>query len=358
MVSKAPVTYVAMVLDRSSSMSSICHEAIQTFNHMRDTLIGRERTKMALITFSDTAQVQTVPTDVANVRTLTPYDYRPSGWTALYDGVDLAITTLQDAARTAKRGAQFLLIVVTDGEENSSRRVTQGALRKTISDLQDKGSWTFAFNVPPGYAARTAQLLDLPRDNVREWEATAKGMIETRVTTNSAMDSYYMSVSSANAAGNASQVRSFYAPVTTDLSSVKAASLKRELDDLSAQFKLFDVPKEQVVKEFVESKTRKPYLIGQAYYQLMKPEKVQPTKSVLIQEKGKSQVWGGPEARELIGLPSDQHAKVTPGNHSNYDIYVQSTSWNRKLPRGTKVLVDLAKVGSDLPTWGTGTPTT
>lgn len=71
----------------------------------------------------------------------------------------------------------------------------------------------------------------------------------------------------------------------------------------------------------------------------MKPEKVQGSKKVLLVEKGKPEVWAGSQARQMIGLPIAADAKVEPGNHANYDIFVQSTSVNRKLPRGTKIIV-------------------
>jgi len=54
-------------------------------------------------------------------------------------------------------------------------------------------------------------------------------------------------------------------------------------------------------------------------------------------EKGKSEVYG-PDARDLIGLPAGGTEKVIPGNHANYDIYIQSTSNNRRLVRGTKLI--------------------
>jgi hypothetical protein len=57
-------------------------------------------------------------------------------------------------------------------------------------------------------------------------------------------------------------------------------------------------------------------------------------------EKKKGSIWGGYKARELIGLPTDGSlAIVEPGNHANYDIYVQSTSVNRLLVRGTNFLL-------------------
>jgi hypothetical protein len=146
-------------------------------------------------------------------------------------------------------------------------------------------------------------------------------------------------------------VDTFY--VQTDLSGLKARDVKRQLDDLSGHFRAYTVGRETDIKTFVESKTHKPYVVGQAFYCLTKPEKVQPNKAVLIAEKGKTAVWGGDQARELVGLPTDgvAHARVEPGNHANYDVYVQSTSVNRKLVRGTKVLIDPAMAKGLTPTW-------
>jgi len=160
-------------------------------------------------------------------------------------------------------------------------------------------------------------------------------MIETRVATQSALNQFHSMTRGGQATTSA-----FYAPVTTDLSQLTQQDLEA-LDYISRRFKLMTVAKESVVQEFVEARTKRMYVVGQAYYQLMKPEKVQPHKAVLLVKKGVKAVWGGQKARELIGLPKGTPAKVTPGNHADYDIFVQSTSRNRKLPRGTKLLVDL-----------------
>ena len=159
------------------------------------------------------------------------------------------------------------------------------------------------------------------------------------------MSNYYQ----AKASG-AHAVKSFF-KMTTDLSKVEAQDVYKTLADISNNFRILKVVQEKSVKEFVEEKTGKPYIIGSAFYQLMKPEVVQTTKQVLIMEKGKKTVWGGSEARKLIGLPNDKNAKVNPGNHSNFDIFVQSTSVNRKLPRGTSLLLDLTRQQDLQPTW-------
>jgi hypothetical protein len=55
--------------------------------------------------------------------------------------------------------------------------------------------------------------------------------------------------------------------------------------------------------------------------------------------KGQKAVYMGEDARRMLGLPTSGVAKVRPGNHSSFDVFVQSTSLNRKLVRGTKLLV-------------------
>ncbi len=94
--------------------------------------------------------------------------------------------------------------------------------------------------------------------------------------------------------------------------------------------------------DLVEEKVG-PYRIGCAFYELTKREQIQAHKNVLIREKNKrtAPIYGGKEARTLLGLPEHGDVKVTPGNHMNYSIFVQSTSRNRKLCRGTVCLYEV-----------------
>lgn len=224
-----------------------------------------------------------------------------------------------------------MVIVLTDGGENKSRRFSQNAIRDLVYKKQLAGNWTFVFQVPPGYGASVASQFGVPRDNIREWETTREGLIETSVATRSGMKDYF----TARAAG-ATAVQSFY--VRPDLSDLKASAVQRNLSNLRSQFQVLPVLREVEIRPFVEDELGS-YRPGSAYYQLTKTEKVQASKDVLLMEKGKSAIYGGREARQMIGLPDGYEAKVEPGNHANYDIFVQSTSVNRKLVRGTKLLV-------------------
>lgn len=92
------------------------------------------------------------------------------------------------------------------------------------------------------------------------------------------------------------------------------------------------------IDDFVEKVTMKPYIKGTAFYQLTKKVLVQKSKQIYIYDKETKNVYQGSLARSLLGLP-DQNCHVTPVYNGRYDIFIQSTSLNRKLEPGTNVLI-------------------
>jgi hypothetical protein len=197
--------------------------------------------------------------------------------------------------------------------------------------------------VPSGHKQHMAAL-GVSLDNIMEWENTQRGAQHAFTQTNAATANY-MTLRSAGL----KSTEKFYA--TTDLSQLQKTEIKAALTDISARFRGFEVTKEADIKAFTEEKTGRDYVLGSVYFALTKKEKVQKTKDVLIMEKGKKAIWGGKEARDLLGIPVGVDVTVTPGNHAGYDVYVKSTSVNRKLVRGTKVLIDMQKTVPDAETW-------
>ncbi|MFA6432911.1 MAG: VWA domain-containing protein, partial [Candidatus Paceibacterota bacterium] len=123
-----------------------------------------------------------------------------------------------------------------------------------------------------------------------------------------------------------------------DTSKISATVVKSNLSELSpSDYELLNVHKAAVIKPFVES-WKIPFRLGSAYYQLSKPEKVQGHKQICVQNKLNGKVYGGSNARRLLGLP-DYEVKVEPASHPDFDLFVQSTSTNRNLVGGTKLLV-------------------
>jgi hypothetical protein len=192
--------------------------------------------------------------------------------------------------------------------------------------------YTITYLVPRGAARATAQTMNTPLGNVAEWEQSEQG-VEAYTQANNAG---YLNYFNSRSVGMTNS-KTFY----TDLSSVstkdiKSAQKKGNLVDVTSNFKVLNVDREEEIADFVGRQVGQ-YVKGRAYYQLTKTEvKVQGSKEILLVEKGSRTVLGN--ARAFLGFPAGT-VRVKPGNHANYDIFVQSTSLNRKLVRGTKVLV-------------------
>lgn len=341
---------IVFALDISGSMRWLTEPARQAVNRKladirKLTEQEGQQTEVAIVFFDDVMEVAMPLTDIRKVTDLTYYPAR--GGTALFDGVAYAANLIDNR----DKDTSYLVLGFTDGGENSSRKY-RDTIKTFVRERLNRDNWSFAFQVPRNTRDTVAQQFGVAVGAVNEWDQTEKGMKQATVADSAGLNTYFASRSA-----GLRKVESFY--VQTDLGNLKAQDVKKALTDLSARFKVYTVDKEATVKEFVEAKTGRPYVIGSTYYALTKKEKVQPQKALLLMEKGKKQVWGGNEARDLIGLPTDgvSHASVEPGNHSNYDVFVQSTSVNRKLVRGTKVLVDVTQT-TNLPATWNPTPAT
>lgn len=342
--------YVAIVLDRSGSMDMIRKQTVDAFNSMVQTIQEKsqesgQETSVSLLTFGNNAKWEFFDQDVATLKPIGYSDFNPNGMTALFDGVGTTIDRLRQVADSEDENVSFLVITITDGGENASSRYDATQVNKFLKLTQSTDRWSYAFQLPHGQGKVFASQYGVPEDNIREWEATVKGVAAVSQVTNAAIGGYY----TGRSLGRMSTKKFF--DVTTDLSGVTPKTVHTKLDDISDRFTTLHVSKETAVKDFVEAETGNPYVIGSAYYQLTKSERVQPKKSILIMEKGKKAVWGGQQARDLIGLKDGIEARVTPGNHANYDIFIKSTSVNRKLVRGTKVLLDVKQKVGETPTW-------
>lgn len=330
-------TYVQVVIDESGSMDSIRRDTVKALNGYIQAIKDSTKDQEVFVRVTTFGGPYSGPTKeilrLSPVSALTEIKedaYHPTGGTPLFDAVGEAFTYLEGLPDAKDADVSFLLLTVTDGGENQSVNFTGQKIQRKIEELQKTDRWTFAFLVPPG-GARQLSYLGVHQGNVKEWEATRQGVERQTVATQTAIGSYFTSRS---AGVRASQT--FY----TDLSKVTKADLK-QLDDVTNEIELWEVKEDTaVVRPFVESKLKgKPMLKGSAFYQLMKTEKkVQDDKKLMLVEKKTKKVLFGDKVRSFLGLPDTGTVKVEPGNHGDFDVFVQSKSVNRKLPRGTKVI--------------------
>ncbi len=325
------INHIVFVIDNSGSMYNLTNQVPKVFDAQIEYLARRSKeldqeTRVSVYLFNNTVTNLVYDMDVLRLPSLQGL-YRVNGSTAL---IDATIKALDDLGQTSQLYGDhsFLTYVITDGEENMSS-TRPHALSAKLQALPD--NWTVAVLVPNQLGVREAKSFGFPADNISIWDTSPRGLEET----GRKMQQYTENYMQARSRG----VRGTKSLFTLDLSKINSAEVAGKLRELTTKdFKILPVTKEVPIRDFVEGKLRD-YVKGNAYYQLTKPEMVQNYKQICVRNNRSGKIYGGQHARNLLRLPNDD-VKVDPKNtdFSNFDIFVQSTSVNRKLVPGTVLL--------------------
>jgi len=105
-----------------------------------------------------------------------------------------------------------------------------------------------------------------------------------------------------------------------------------------SRFQMLHVDEDIAINEFVRS-TGATFRIGRGFYELTKPELIQERKEVVLRDKRTGYMFSGNKARDMIGMPYGMRGKVYP-KETEYDVFIQSTSANRKLIGNTRFLYE------------------
>jgi hypothetical protein len=86
--------------------------------------------------------------NIQDVPEVTTKVYVPTGGTALYDAVARSIKTTGDYLSTLKeedRPEKVIFVIITDGEENSSREFKLDQIKQMVAHQTEKYSWEFVY---------------------------------------------------------------------------------------------------------------------------------------------------------------------------------------------------------------------
>lgn len=336
------INHIALVLDASLSMTSVASQLVKVADAEIEHLARRSReldqeTRVTVYAFNDPDKIDCIfyDKDVLRLPSIAGH-YRVGGrGTALMDATAKSQLDLEATAQLYGDHA-FLTYVLTDGQENYSRRWTASALSLYLRKLPD--NWTVACLVPDQRGVFEAKSHGFPADNVAVWDATTeRGVTEAVGGTVRRATEAFMVNRSRGIRGSKTLFAGGADAVNRQ--TVAAARATGDLVPISrAAYTILNVAVDAAIRPFVEDVTGDAYVRGSAYYLLEKVEKVQAQKQVLVRDRKSGRVYGGAQARQLLGLP-DREVRVRPDANPLYEIYVQSTSVNRKLLAGTKVLV-------------------
>lgn len=185
------LTYIAFVVDRSGSMSSVRQAALDGINEQINTIkknaeLGGE-TFVTYIQFDQEIETIFANRPAGELEPINEDQYVPRGTTALYDATMEAINRLKYAP-TITEDTGFLVIVISDGYENASK-TNQYTLSQEVKRLQDSGKWTFTYmlsNVDKSLALN----LGVYAGNVAVYDSSVGGTKHAFATINNATQNY------------------------------------------------------------------------------------------------------------------------------------------------------------------------
>lgn len=148
-MTKPNSTLIAIVLDRSGSMEFIRDATIEGTNAFLEQQKKQPgEAKLTLMQF-DTEQLYTHhEAPLETVQPLSRETYVPRAGTALLDAIGTTIDTIGTslAARAEEdRPSKVVVVIQTDGDENSSVNYTWDKINQMITHQQTKYQWDFVF---------------------------------------------------------------------------------------------------------------------------------------------------------------------------------------------------------------------
>jgi len=325
------ITHVNVVGDASYSMSEHADTLIKVIDGHIEHLAERSReldqdVHISFYDFADDVRCLIYDRDVLRLPSIAKL-YRPRGNTAL---IDATLQSLEELAQTAQIHGEhaFLTYVLTDGQENRSRR-RPDELRAKLGSLPK--NWTVACLVPDALGKDDAMAFGFAPDNIAIWNPSGRrGVEEAGAVMEQATDVFLD-----NRAKGVVGTRSLF---STGAEAVNATTVKTALTPMTVgSYEVLPISRDTDIRLFF-STVRTPFRMGANYYQLTKTETIQPQKEVAIREKATGRFYVGPQARQLLGLGGDT-VRVKPTHNPEYDVFVQSTSPNRVLKAGTDLLV-------------------
>ncbi|CAM3164848.1 vWA domain-containing protein [Streptobacillus felis] len=139
------LTEIVFILDESGSMKGLENDVIKGYN----TLLNKQKKEkgsayISTVTFSTYSNVIHNRVDIKNVKAMEMEEYNPGGLTALLDAIGNSIKYISKKQKESKVD-KTLFVIMTDGEENASKKYNYNDIKKMISYYKEKYSWDFMF---------------------------------------------------------------------------------------------------------------------------------------------------------------------------------------------------------------------
>lgn len=150
--------YIGVSRDHSASMTPIRGAAAQDYNALisdvkKAALENEVDTIVSVVKCGVGHRAENIRdvinSSVTTLKPITAYEASGSG-TPLFESVLMLVDDLQKVPDASAPDVSFLVMVITDGQDNRSQWGSAERLAAKIRTLQATDKWTFVFRVPRG----------------------------------------------------------------------------------------------------------------------------------------------------------------------------------------------------------------
>lgn len=146
---KKGLTELVFILDKSGSMGGLESDTIGGYNSMLAKQQAVEgECHLTTVLFDNNYELLHDRTDIKAVRPLTAREYQVGSATALIDAIGKTIHKIGKAQKNTAdeyRAEKVIFVIITDGEENSSRKYDASKVKAQIKRQTERYSWEFVF---------------------------------------------------------------------------------------------------------------------------------------------------------------------------------------------------------------------
>lgn len=173
-------TELVFILDKSGSMGGLEEDTIGGYNAMlkkQKMLAGNCR--ITTVLFNNGYELLHDRVDIKEVSPITSKEYQVGGTTALLDAIGMTIYKVEHIQKDMNEeccSENVMFVIITDGEENSSREYSVERVKALIEQQKIKHEWEFIFLGANIDAVKAAGRFGISPDRAQNYHADSQGV--------------------------------------------------------------------------------------------------------------------------------------------------------------------------------------
>lgn len=174
------LTELVFILDKSGSMTGLESDTIGGYNSMLEKQKQVQgECAVTTVLFDHGYELLHDRIDIRAVAAITEEEYQVGGSTALLDAMGITINKIRNVQKkTAEkyRAEKVMFVIITDGQENSSREYSVDKIKAQVEQHQQQYGWEFIFLGANMDALEVARHYGISADRAQSYHADKVGV--------------------------------------------------------------------------------------------------------------------------------------------------------------------------------------